>query len=126
MKFKVLAFLFFALLVGIVFVADTHPWLFARLYRVPLGDKFGHFLLMGTLALLVNLAWPQQLQIGLFKGTPWVLTLVLLEEISQIWLPVRTFSLLDLVFDLGGILILGELLARRLLGEKTGWVGVVN
>ena len=79
-------------------------------YRsVPGSDTTSHFLLIGTLALMVNLAWRgatmQVLGRAVLRGTFWVTLFVVLEELSQLALPTRTFSLLDLSADLLGIAV---------------------
>ena len=82
----------------------------------PGSDKVGHFVLIGALAGLLNLA------LGLrevrWLGRGWLLGSVLivifctLEEISQLWLPARSFDLLDLAGDYAGILFFGWLAKR--------------
>ena len=62
----------------------------------PGSDKIGHFVLLGALAGLLNLA------LGL-RTVRWLG----LEEISQHWLPARSFDLLDLVGDYAGIFFFG-------------------
>jgi VanZ family protein len=85
------------------------------LFQLPYGDKIGHFFLMGTFSLLVNLALEARtVRFGRFTpllGTLIVLLLVTLEEISQNWVDTRTFSLLDLAFDWAGIWIFGRIAA---------------
>ena len=95
-----------------VYVDWLHAW--------PGSDKIAHFLLIGTLAALVNLAgggrrsrvcgWTVP------TGSLWVMVVVALEEASQAWIPARSCSLTDLAADLAGIVVLGGLgqwLARR-------------
>ena len=92
------------------------PWFFNGVNNVPFGDKVGHVLLIGTLAFLFNsaLSWRtatvgfKKLQIGGLV----ILLLITAEEISQIWIPFRTFDLGDLAANYTGIL-LAELLSRR-------------
>ncbi len=85
------------------------------LYGFPMGDKVGHFLLMGMLAFFVALAAPPA------RLRFWLILLIVgivLEEISQAFLPYRSFSLLDLFFSLLGVAVFGWLgarLARRRL-----------
>lgn len=86
-------------------------------YRsVPGSDTTSHFLLIGTLALLVNLAWRaatmQVLGVSVLRGTFWVTLFVVLEELSQMALPTRTFSLLDLSADLLGIALASFIVLR--------------
>jgi len=80
---------------------------------IPHGDKIGHFFLMGVMALLFNLLLSSHRQtIGkreFLLGSLIVAGIVTAEEISQIFISSRTFSLLDLLADYAGITILGRL-----------------
>ena len=90
----------------------------------PGSDKLGHFVLIGASAGLLNLA------LGLREvrwcGRGWLLGSVLivifctLEEISQHWLPARSFDLLDLAGDYAGILFFGWL--AKLVSRRRGHV----
>jgi VanZ family protein len=110
----------FALFLGaIVFAADTgiaKP-AFDFVRGLPLGDKSFHFLLMGTLSALANLACAGRRLIPGFAipglGTAIVVIVVLAEEISQIWIPGRTFEFYDLLADGLGIAC-GEFVAAKL------------
>ncbi|OQX17129.1 MAG: hypothetical protein BWK76_10580 [Desulfobulbaceae bacterium A2] len=111
---KVLACAFFVLLVCCVVLADLGalPRVVRAVCNFPGGDKLGHFLLMGTLALLLNRALPGR-KVGVWGrsfgwGTVAVAALVVPEEFSQLAMTQRTFSLMDLVADYLGILVLGE------------------
>jgi hypothetical protein len=86
----------------------------------PGSDKLGHFLLIGGMAFLLNIALGLReirwLGIGWLLGSVIVGTIFTLEEISQIWIPTRSFDLLDLAGDFGGILFFGwlaKLIVRR-------------
>jgi VanZ family protein len=83
---------------------------------LPLGDKVSHFLLMGTMAAMANLAFKRRtIAVGSLRpgiGTTVVAVIVVAEEISQIWIPGRTFDLFDLTADFLGMAC-GDLLARR-------------
>lgn len=85
------------------------------LNHIPLGDKLGHLILMGTLCLLMNLALRcRTVRIGripILLGTLLITLFVIAEEISQIFLPHRTFDFGDLLADAIGI-ALASLLAR--------------
>ncbi len=117
-RFRWLAAGFFGFLLLIVVAADSGhlSGLFGLVNSVPFGDTVSHFVLVGTLSLLVNLALGGRkvklmgVQVGL--GILLVGVLVTLEEISQIWFATRSFSLLDLAADCAGIL-LGSWLASR-------------
>jgi len=82
----------------------------------PGSDKIGHFVLIGASAGLLNLALG--LRTVRFFGRGWLLGSVLiaifctLEEISQHWLPARSFDLLDLAGDYAGIFCFGSLAKR--------------
>jgi VanZ family protein len=100
---KKTAALFFLFIVVIVILADTgnlpHP--VNAIYRIPYGDKFGHFILFGLLnffvtrAALSSLSSHRPIRVALSVGLTLAL-LIALEEWSQKLFPVRTFELLDL------------------------------
>lgn len=115
MKTKLLAAIYAAFIVLIIVQADSGNWraLFNLIESVPGSDKAGHFILMGTLALLANLAlgnarWQ-------FVGRKWlagsviVLALVTLEECSQVWFSYRHCDATDWLADLAGIVVMGGL-----------------
>ena len=87
----------------------TMPRLLVLLYAFPAGDKVGHFLLMGILALLVNMGLgARRLPLGrrrVLVGSLVVAVIITLEEASQLFLPNRTFSLSDLAMGYLGILV---------------------
>ena len=90
--------------------------------RIPYGDKLGHMLLMGTLCFLLNMALrcrtvPLGGEVRIFLGTLLVALFVLGEEISQIFLPSRTFDFVDLLADAIGI-ALASWLAWMLFGKR--------
>ena len=113
--------LLFCVFLGLViYAADTGEMTRhgGSLPQIPMGDKVGHCGLMMTLCLLVNLSMDgRPIRRGgkpfLLLGTVIVAVLVVAEEVSQIWIPSRSFDLLDLSADGVGIL-LADLLARRL------------
>ncbi|MCB9138350.1 MAG: hypothetical protein H6642_08395 [Caldilineaceae bacterium] len=103
----------------IVFWADTGtmPAFIMRLYAFPYGDKAGHFLLMGLISAVANIALAgRRLHVGRFHplaGSVLVVTIVSAEELSQRWFSGRTFSPVDLGFSLLGIWSAG-ILAEKL------------
>jgi hypothetical protein len=110
-----LAFLFAIFIVLVILLADL-GWIgrvFGWLYNYPNGDKVGHFVLMGILALLASLGFPTarvRLRfINFLKSSLIIAVLAMLEEFSQMFFPNRTASLLDLAASLTGVLMLGEL-----------------
>ena len=109
---------FLAFLGFLVYSADQGRWpeVLSFYKEMPCGDKVGHFLLMGTLAFLVTRVLEKKsFLVGRFRvpfGAAVVFLVVCLEEISQIFIPGRTFSFLDLSADLLGILVFGWLASR--------------
>lgn len=77
--------------------------------HVPFGDKAGHVILTGILTLLTNLAmnfrYLRRGRLHFPLGTLITSIIVLLEELSQIYIPSRTFSLGDLFSDFIGITV---------------------
>ncbi len=111
-----LPFILFLAFIGLViFAADTHHarGFFTWINSLPFGDKAGHFGLIGTLAFLLNraLAW-RKVAPGVQLGGVLVAVIVVAEEISQRWIPWRTFDYWDLAADFAGIAV-ADWLARR-------------
>ena len=111
---KIISVIYIFILVGIVVLADVGQtqYLFTSLRSLPLGDKIGHFCLMGMFSLFVNLALSaktfQFWKLNYLTGSLIVLAAVTVEEFSQIFIRGRTFDLSDLIFDYAGIFIFGE------------------
>ncbi len=106
---------FFAFIIAVIYAADRHlaRGFFEWVQSLPLGDKAGHFVLMGTLAFLLNRALAgRTLRPGVQLGGVIVAVFVVVEEISQRWLPWRTFDYADLAADFLGI-AMADWLARR-------------
>lgn len=108
-----------AIVVGAIVAADIHrarpffDWVEAH----GGSDKFGHFLLLGGLALTLNYALLRLFRIGpvrLHLGGLIIGVLITLEEISQLWIPHRQFDLGDLAANYAGIAF-ADWLARRWL-----------
>ena len=103
---------------GVVFVADRRLLtpLFSFIRSHPGSDKLGHFILIGGMAFLLNLSLGVRevrwLGLGWLVGSVLVGTVFTLEEVSQIWIPSRTFDLLDLAGDYTGIPFFGWLAKR--------------
>lgn len=79
------------------------------LHKIPYGDKIMHFLLIGGLAFMVNFSLKCAMwRIGawsILKGSVIVAVIITLEEISQYFLPNRSFDLIDLAANYAGIII---------------------
>lgn len=127
--FRIMALLFALFIVLVILSANiglVGQW-FGWLYNFPNGDKAGHFLLMGSLALLFNLGFPGA-QVGsrafrLSKPSLILAGLITLEEFSQSFFPNRHASLLDLSARLAGIFSLGGFgayLRRRWVEKPSG------
>jgi hypothetical protein len=110
-----------AFLGGIIYLADTgRPQLWNFLQGIPYGDKWGHFVLFGTLAFLACMTWPRSRP----RSGHFILSLPVLlilafavgEEISQGWIPGRTLDGMDLAAGCVGIFLasgFAGILARR-------------
>ena len=106
----------YALFLGaVIFLAAQreYQFLFRFVRSLPLGDKLGHFVLMGLASLLVNLALAGRTFSvrgqSFLLGTWLTLLLVTVEEFTQLFLAYRSFDLVDLLFDAAGILLGGRL-----------------
>jgi hypothetical protein len=132
---KIWAILCAAMIGLIILAADTgHLRFLARVYDFPNGDKIGHFAIYGCLSLLVNLSAIQARRRRAVVRTVVICSLLLavplgLEEVSQAWIPARTFSLLDLAASYAGEAVFACLAAslwdsgifgRRLRGADHG------
>ncbi len=122
-KMKILLVVYVFVLAVIIFLADRKGtrYLLNFVGNIPYGDKLGHFLLMGGFSFLLNFAL-QARTVKLWKfsylpGSLIVLTVVTIEEISQIFVSGRTFDWGDLFFDYSGIFLFGEL--ARFICRKT-------
>lgn len=103
------AFAFFSFLIWVIVAADsgTPNYFLQQAGSLPYGDKMGHVLLFGALALLLNFATKaRQVALGpvrLYLGVVLTLGFALLEEGSQLLFPSRSFELLDILADLLGV-----------------------
>ena len=82
------------------------------------SDKLAHCVLMGALCLLLNVALAAPVvhiaYRPVLKGSLWLGAIIVLEELSQLYIAHRTFDLLDLLADFVGIAIAG-VITRRLV-----------
>jgi len=115
---KRLAILFGLFIITIIILADLGdlgPLHF--IYDVPYGDKLGHFVLYGILALLVDLSLFQSFpdvdpgRMALLSGLCLAL-LIGLEEFSQKFFVKRNFDLLDLTAGYLGVICFSWLALR--------------
>lgn len=118
---------FFAFIVLLIGAANTgtFQFLYRPVYALPMGDKVAHFLLIGCLALLLNLSLENRCFTALGRrwalGSVVVLVLATVEELSQLPLSRRDCSAGDWVADLLGILILGALAGLRKQGGNLSY-----
>lgn len=98
-------------LLTIIILANNGSDLIWQLAQFPMADKIGHFTLFGALAFLVNKATRCQTRKLFGKvilvGSFWVLSLVALEELSQIFINTRQFDMTDFMYDCAGIYLGG-------------------
>ncbi|MEC7523174.1 MAG: VanZ family protein [Myxococcota bacterium] len=96
---------YLAAIVAIVVIAGlggTHE-MFGLVTRLPLGDKIGHFVLIGGLALAADLGFGFRSWRRVPVGPALVVVLALGEEVSQLFLATRSFDLGDLAADALGV-----------------------
>jgi VanZ family protein len=74
---------------------------------IPFGDKIGHFLLFGFLTLGTNIVFKLRgIRIGninVLYGSIVIVCVVVIEELSQKYMPGRTFDVIDIIASLAGI-----------------------
>ncbi len=121
---KYLTLLFALVLAGIVAIANLGygAALFSLAHSVPYGDEICHFILMGLFSFFVNMAFSASrfriLSLNVLKGSFIVWAIVTVEEISQLFLQHRTFSVGDLMSDYAGILVFGWLASRMVNKQR--------
>ncbi|MCU0794907.1 MAG: VanZ family protein [Akkermansiaceae bacterium] len=95
---------FLAGFISIIVLADQGRGFWTFLHDVPMGDKIGHLVLVGPLALLTNLVLRGRYAPRPFSkimlGSFIVGSLMTLEEISQAFIPSRSFDLIDALMNL--------------------------
>ncbi|MBN1318394.1 MAG: VanZ family protein [Anaerolineales bacterium] len=118
MNIKHLTVFFIAFIILVILAANLGlgPLLFPFVSSVPGSDKILHLLMMGILSFLVNAVLSgskvQIFKASLLKGSLIVLIVVTIEEVSQLFLQYRTFTITDLLFDYIGIVLFGRLADR--------------
>jgi polysaccharide biosynthesis protein VpsQ len=107
---QAIAVCFFLFILWIIYLANTggKSIFFELVGSVPYGDKLGHIGLFGCLTLLAILGSKFRTfscgKIDIYYGAVVVIIFVLVEEISQAYLPSRTFEFVDLIADSIGII----------------------
>jgi len=121
---RVLTACFGLTLVALILIANLGlgPRVLTLVKRIPGEDYTAHFLLMGFLALLLNLCLSMRVTRvfgrSVLLGSAITMVLVVAEECSQAFVPSRTFDLRDLACDFAGIVLIGRL-ASPLLSLTT-------
>lgn len=115
------ATLFFSFIVWIIFQADLQrDNLIIKIgHAVPYGDKMGHILLFGILALLINKALNfrgvDTGSIKFYLGSIIVFCFAISEEFTQLAFEHRNFDYKDIIADLMGIVFFSSAVFRRWL-----------
>ena len=108
---RYLAFLAITTFITISALVSTRKEWFGFVYDVPGGDKFFHFVGMGLLSFFMVLGFSSLITHGRRLGPTAIMAaaalLVTLDEIIQLAIPSRTFSLDDLAWSLAGVLVFG-------------------
>ena len=115
---RVLAIAFLAFIAWVIYMANAgqSSVFFDFVAAIPYGDKVGHAGLFGTLTFLAVLAsrfagW-KAYNTKLYFGAIAVTLFVIGEEISQVFIPSRTFDFTDLSADAVGILLAALVLRK--------------
>lgn len=104
-----IAFVFFAFILWVIYLANTggSSIFFDFVRSIPYGDKLGHMGLFGFLTLVTIIGSKFRcFSCGRFKlyyGAVLVGLFVVGEELSQLFIPSRTFDFVDLAADSLGI-----------------------
>ncbi len=102
---------FFCFILWILYLANTgqQSLFFDLLLGVPYGDKISHLCLFGLLTLAANISFKfktiQYLNRRMYLGTLLVTIFVIIEELSQYFIPSRTLDIYDFMADIIGIVI---------------------
>ena len=108
---SILSVTFLGFIAWVIYLANTaqRSIFFEFVGSIPYGDKLGHFCLFGFLTLGTNFAFKLKsynLQsVNVYVGSMAVFFFVLLEELSQYFIPSRTLDAIDLFADFVGIIV---------------------
>ncbi len=107
---SLISVIFLGFITWIIYLANTaqNSIFFEFVASIPYGDKLGHFCLFGFLTLGANFAFKLKsyklLSFNVYLGSMAVFLLVLIEELSQYFIPSRTLDATDLLADIVGII----------------------
>ena len=102
---------FFIFISFIIFLADTadHNFAFRLLGHIPYGDKMGHIILYGVMAWLLNFGLKFKsykiLGFNMQLGALIVFGFAVIEELTQYYIPSRSFDLYDVLGDFIGVVL---------------------
>ena len=108
---KTITFAFLCFFFAVVGLANSQTafsfQVLTQLHNIPFGDKIMHFLLVGTLAVVLNLYFcHRKVTISnkkILLGSLITLIFITLEECSQYYIPNRNFELMDMCCNYAGI-----------------------
>jgi len=115
-KHKVILLASFALFLAVVFVGAYSGLIPTEIRAIPYYDSIGHFVLYGLLAYLAVTAYQRSLNVG---GTRVPIAIIavagiaIIDEATQVFSTMRTFSYTDLVWGLFGVMIAWLLALQR-------------
>ncbi len=110
-----ISFLLFILSIILLANLGYGPALWGFINNIPQGDKIGHFILYGLTLLSIESLWKfKKLGVGAILS----IFFVIIEELSQIFIVSRTFSLLDLFWSFAGIAVFEVVILLTLIKSK--------
>ena len=95
---SIISVVFLMFITWIIYLANTaqNSIFFELVARIPYGDKLGHFCLFGLLTLGINFAFKLKsytlISLNIYVGSTVVFCFVLLEELSQYFIPSRKLT----------------------------------
>jgi VanZ family protein len=108
---RYLAYLAIAAFVSVSALVSVHKSWFTFVYRMPGRDQFAHLIGMGLLTFFMVLGFASRAargrSLGPLASMAAATLLVTLDEVLQLVIPSRAFSLDDLAWSLSGVLIFG-------------------
>jgi len=98
---------FFGFISFIIYQANTahYNYAFHMVGKIPYGDKIGHIVLYGFMAFILNYGLGGKKWFKQQIGSLLVLVFSVVEEISQLYLPSRSFDFADIVASVIGIIL---------------------
>lgn len=107
-KYKVILLASFALFLVVVFVGAYSGLIPTEIRAIPYYDSIGHFVLYGLLAFFATAAYQRLLKVGRIR-IPMAIVIVssiaVVDEFTQTFSTMRTFSYTDLGWGLFGVMV---------------------